>query len=855
MILTEQDITEKDFDNYRESLVTVALSETSSDSSDSPETYSERNASVAHSSLNTSVGVSEPSDDDADHTALHKMETVDWEGLERTECEESRDCTSEESTALLLARLERENARFEKDPKALSSISPVKRRRPCSVRKLRQIVQNQNTIRHSMIPEPPLLTDLEFWAAVVADYPRTAAKLPCLLSKKLKAGIPPPLRGLIWQSMANASDPALESLFNALVTESSPYDKVIGRDLHRTFPEVEMFREQGGSGQQMLAKVLRAFSLYDMQVGYCQGLAFLVGPLLMHMDECSAFCILVRLMEEYDLRTMFTADMSGLHLRIFQFSMLMKRFVPTVYYHLEKLGVQSVYASQWFLSFFAVTCPLTMLLRIYDIIFAEGALETLMRVSIALMQGNERRILALREEDEILQLLLSRSLWEVYDGNTDGLISDAMALTTIATRDVLGELEKEYNAQKQAVAEMPLATPAKPMTVQASELHTAAARFLGRIWSNVGHSGLSASPNVTGLRNLHHNSSRASFGSMSSYELDQEGPGSQNSYEYKRTRDLHCQIEDLVVALSTLQKQHMLVVEELEAEKRVREEERNIFESFLGSLPKTNDVELSERTLKMKERFHGHPTNRLLTFKDLVKQLEEAWTQLNGERQKNITLQKDLDEQNVEIRDLKDQLHNVKNQYHDAQKEKSKLERSLTDLRQRQQIAVHPVRDDTDSYYDPPAPTRAVSTPSSIVSGSMATNGTSGVGSGGLRELRLGRQNQLRTPTQAFSKRSSSLYIPEEVTLALNAYACESCEALKIELAGAKTSEAVAKQECEETKIKLDQLRKQIARSNSHNTNCLHGSQRPSVDSSNSEISSTDQMTTWSKIGRFAWGS
>jgi hypothetical protein len=37
----------------------------------------------------------------------------------------------------------------------------------------------------------------------------------------------------------------------------------------------------------------------------------------------------------------------------------------------EALHVEPVYVSQWFLSFFAVACPLPMLLRIYDVVLED----------------------------------------------------------------------------------------------------------------------------------------------------------------------------------------------------------------------------------------------------------------------------------------------------------------------------------------------------------------------------------------------------------------------------------------------------------------------------------------------------
>jgi hypothetical protein len=273
-------------------------------------------------------------------TGEEKESAVDWAGLEKTEDELPQDQCAEEvgypdsitrlplqkgpghpsiclaplgsnasqGTAFLLARLEQENKRLEKDPKAALMQHPE---RPPSLAKLRQMMDNPdpNTLRYSMLPAPPPLTDLDFYAALVADYNRAALKLPYLLSKKIRSGIPPPLRGVVWTAMSGARDCNLEGLYDQLLGETSPYEQLIGKDVGRT--GLEMFSQEGGEGQRMLGRVLRAFSIYDTQIGYCQGfvasvrmkgnsvltlhsLGFLVGPLLMHMGEREAFCVLVR---------------------------------------------------------------------------------------------------------------------------------------------------------------------------------------------------------------------------------------------------------------------------------------------------------------------------------------------------------------------------------------------------------------------------------------------------------------------------------------------------------------------------------------------------------------------------------
>lgn len=164
-----------------------------------------------------------------------------------------------------------------------------------SIAQLREMVSSPppQNLRYSQLAMPQM-TDLEFYAAVVKDYQQAVARFPNLVSHKIRKGVPPPLRGVVWQSMAGAREPELEDKYDELVVQASPYERVINKDLGRSFPGVDMFRDPEGEGQRMLGQVLKCLSVYDSSIGYCQGLAFVVGPLLMHMPGKQAFCVLVR---------------------------------------------------------------------------------------------------------------------------------------------------------------------------------------------------------------------------------------------------------------------------------------------------------------------------------------------------------------------------------------------------------------------------------------------------------------------------------------------------------------------------------------------------------------------------------
>ncbi|ORX89242.1 TBC-domain-containing protein [Basidiobolus meristosporus CBS 931.73] len=284
----------------------------------------------------------------------------------------------------------------------------------------------------------------EFWGMLISDYPGMTRKQSRLVSKNIQRGIPSSLRGPVWQLMSKSKDSPLESLYSQLLEQTSPFDKMIIRDLSRTFPNHSFF-QNGGAGQESLYNVVKAFSLYDTEVGYCQGISFVVGPLLLHMPEEEAFCVLVRLMRAYGLRGHFTPQMETLHLRLYQFDHLLEEYLPNLHKHMKAESVtSSMYASQWFMTLFAYRFPLPLVFRIFDIILAEGV-ESLFRFAIALLKANQDRLVEM--PFETLLDFLKHHLYHVYDGKIDKLINDAYDVKITPKR--LDRLSRDYQAEVQ----------------------------------------------------------------------------------------------------------------------------------------------------------------------------------------------------------------------------------------------------------------------------------------------------------------------------------------------------------------------------------------------------------------------
>ncbi|KAI8364612.1 rab-GTPase-TBC domain-containing protein [Blakeslea trispora] len=352
--------------------------------------------------------------------------------------EENAKLPPQDSTAFILALIERQNILLERDPKSIYIHS----------NKLKANFSTVQNLVHGNVDGVEEEIDWGFWEAVIEDSDQVALKLPHLLSLKLKSGIPSKVRGLMWQAMSKSASLHLETVYKQLCNERSPHERIIQRDLSRTFPRIDMFKQEDGQGQNSLKHILEAYSLYDTEVGYCQGLAFLVGPLLMNMPEEQSFCVFVRLMETYEMRTMFTLNMEGLQVRLYQFHSLLKEILPDVANHFDNLNVHpAMYASQWFLTLFAYAFPMSLVERIYDIIFAEGAAETIMRVSIAMLKRSQQILLneVPAEFEHILDFVTSQRVCDLYANDYSQVIHDAMGLSGIITREKMNMLGNEYS--------------------------------------------------------------------------------------------------------------------------------------------------------------------------------------------------------------------------------------------------------------------------------------------------------------------------------------------------------------------------------------------------------------------------
>lgn len=230
------------------------------------------------------------------------------------------------------------------------------------------------------------------WAQVLRSW---TGPRPRALNHLVRVGVPEALRGEVWLRLAGVdqNDKLMET-YRTLISKDCPFEAVIQRDIARTFPAHDFFREAGGLGQDSLLRMARAYAVYDHEVGYCQGLSFLAATLLLHMPEEQAFCLLVRLMYGYGLRELYKDGFEALYMRLHQLDRLMEEQLTDLRAHFQELGVEPhMFASQWFLTVFTARFPLPLVYHILDVFLLQG-IDTLFQVALALLSRSRKDLLS-----------------------------------------------------------------------------------------------------------------------------------------------------------------------------------------------------------------------------------------------------------------------------------------------------------------------------------------------------------------------------------------------------------------------------------------------------------------------------
>lgn len=275
------------------------------------------------------------------------------------------------------------------------------------------------------IEESKISSGLEksFWLSFLDNPTRTINTLPNYSQVLfLQQGMIFQIRALVWRKLFLISfnnqipEASLLVYRNFQHSYNSETSEQISKDLTRTFPTIKFFQKD--ENIQELETVLNVYANYDVELGYCQGLLFLVGTLhYQFKDPELTFHALITIMEsEVELHDIFTTSLMSVTLNnwVSEFNLILSKIDHELYTHLTKLADVKAFLFQWWLSFMSSHTPdFSIINRIMDFCLIQGWKVGMFKISLGLLIANKPILMSLNEGDEdvIYQHLLNESKW------------------------------------------------------------------------------------------------------------------------------------------------------------------------------------------------------------------------------------------------------------------------------------------------------------------------------------------------------------------------------------------------------------------------------------------------------------
>ncbi|XP_016398522.1 EVI5-like protein isoform X4 [Sinocyclocheilus rhinocerous] len=519
------------------------------------------------------------------------------------------------------------------------------------------------------------------WGRIVNEWEDVRKKKEKQLKELVRKGIPHHFRAIVWQLLCNAQNLPIKEQYSELLKMTSPCERLIRRDIARTYPEHEFFKEKDSLGQEVLFNVMKAYSLVDREVGYCQGSAFIVGLLLMQMPEEEAFSVFVKLMQDYRLRELFKPSMAELGLCMYQFECMIQEQLPELHVHFQAQSFHtSMYASSWFLTIFLTSFPLPVATRIFDIFMCEG-LEIVFRVGMAILQMNQAELMQLDMEGMLqhFQKVIPHQL----DSGPDKVIQAAYQVKYNAKK--MKKLEKEYTTIKtkemeEQVEIKRLRTENRLLKQRIDTLEKESASLADRLIQGQVTRAQEAEENYLVKRELatvkQHNEETSALLEQAQNtirQLQQQQPFAKGNPRY--SEEFILQLERELVQARLKEAESQCALKEMQ-DKILNMEKRN------ASLPDENNVvRLQEELIGVKLR-EAEALTGLKELRQQVRDLEEHWQRHLA---RTAGRWKDSPRKNA-ASELQDELMSVRLREAEAQAELREIRQRMLELETQNQI-------------------------------------------------------------------------------------------------------------------------------------------------------------------------
>ncbi|KAM6322205.1 uncharacterized protein O3Q21_006776 [Podargus strigoides] len=239
------------------------------------------------------------------------------------------------------------------------------------------------------------------------------------MCRRVYKGIPLQVRGQVWSLLLDVEKMKKENegKYEQMKEQAKSFSleiKQIDLDVNRTFRNHIMFRDRYGVKQQALFHVLSAYSVYNTEVSYCQGMSQIAAILLMYLNEEDAFWALAQLLtnQRHAMHGFFIPGFPKLQRFQAHHEQILTKLFPKLKKHMDKEQMTTgIYTTKWFLQCFIDRTPFTLTLRLWDIYILEGE-RVLTAMAYTILKLHKKRLLKMALEDlrEFLQEKIAASL-------------------------------------------------------------------------------------------------------------------------------------------------------------------------------------------------------------------------------------------------------------------------------------------------------------------------------------------------------------------------------------------------------------------------------------------------------------
>ena len=253
------------------------------------------------------------------------------------------------------------------------------------------------------------------------------------------------LRNWVWLDVLKASSRPIDyhDLLGKILADTKQIEglaEIIDIDVARSYQGNDLMPPQ------ILKNLLKTYAFYNEELGYCQGMNYVVGTVFLQLqDEDLTFKALVSLIDKFQMKELFISSLPKLKLFFYTLDRIVAITLPELHEKFKEVSICSGhFSSPWFITLYSSVLQgrPELLYPIWDMFILEGW-KTIFKVAVLILSRLSRLIVAGRFEDIMFLLTNLSASPELFDSDFLGRVRRVNISNAL-----LRNLESEYEHLK-----------------------------------------------------------------------------------------------------------------------------------------------------------------------------------------------------------------------------------------------------------------------------------------------------------------------------------------------------------------------------------------------------------------------